>query len=41
MPLAVPDVTVIDEPSIRYKADVLSTTIKEALGGTEATDTMG
>ena len=41
MPLAVPDVTVIDVPSIRYKADVLSTTIKEASAGTDTVDTIG
>lgn len=41
MPLAVPDVTVIDVPSIRYKADVLSTTIKDALGGTETVEAIG
>ena len=35
IPLAVPDVTDIDEPSIKYTAVVLSTTINDALAGTE------
>jgi hypothetical protein len=35
MPLAVPEVTVIDVPSSRYIAVVLSATINEALAGTE------
>ena len=41
MPLAVPEVTVIDVPSIRYIAVVLSVTINDALAGTETVDTMG
>jgi hypothetical protein len=41
MPLAVPEVTIIDEPSIKYNAVVLSVTIKEASAGTDTVDTMG
>jgi hypothetical protein len=41
MPLAVPEVTIIDEPSIKYNAVVLSVTIKEASAGTDTVDTIG
>jgi hypothetical protein len=41
MPLAVPDVTANDEPSIKYKPVVMSTTINEASAGTDTVDTMG
>jgi hypothetical protein len=41
MPLAVPEVTIIDEPSIKYKLVVLSTTIKVASAGTDTVDTIG
>jgi hypothetical protein len=41
IPLAVPDVTAIDVPSIKYIAVVLSVTINEASAGTDTVDTMG
>jgi hypothetical protein len=41
IPLAVPDVTEIDVPSIKYIAVVLSTTISEASAGTDTVDTIG
>jgi hypothetical protein len=41
MPLAVPEVTIMDEPSIKYTAVVLSTTISEASAGTDTVDTIG
>jgi hypothetical protein len=41
IPLAVPEVTVIDVPSIKYTAVVLSTTISEASAGTDTVDTIG
>lgn len=41
MPLAVPEVTVIDVPSCKYIAVVLSATINEALAGTETVLTIG
>ena len=41
MPLAVPEVTTIDVPSIKYTAVVLSTTISEASAGTETVETIG
>lgn len=41
MPLAVPEVTDMEVPSCRYIAVVLSTTTKEALGGTDATEMIG
>jgi hypothetical protein len=41
IPLAVPDVTTMDVPSIKYKAVVLSVTINEASAGTDTVDTIG
>jgi hypothetical protein len=41
MPLAVPDVTEIDVPSLRYIAFVLSPTISEASAGTEMVEASG
>ena len=41
MPLAVPEVTLIDVPSCKYIAVVLSVTINDALDGTETTLTIG
>ena len=41
MPLDVPEVTTIDWFSIKYIAVVLSTTITEALAGTETVETIG
>jgi hypothetical protein len=39
--LVVPEVTVIDVPSIRYTDVVLSIAIKEALAGTDTVETIG
>ena len=41
IPLAVPDVTEIDVPSIKYIAVVLSTAITDAEAGTETVDITG
>jgi len=41
MPLAVPDVTDIDESSIKYTAVVLSTAINDAFAGTDTVDITG
>jgi hypothetical protein len=41
IPLAVPDVTDIDEPSIKYTAVVLSTAINEAFAGTDTVEIIG
>ena len=41
IPLAVPDVTTMDEFSIRYTAVVLSTAITDALAGTEIVEIIG
>jgi hypothetical protein len=41
IPLAVPLVTEILVPSIKYKPVVLSTTINEASAGTDTVDTIG
>jgi hypothetical protein len=41
MPLAVPEVTTMDVPSIKYRPVVLSVTISDASAGTDTVDTMG
>jgi len=41
MPLAVPEVTVMDVPSCRYNCVVLSTTISAAFAGTEMVEAIG
>ena len=41
IPLAVPEVTTMEVPSIKYMPVVLSATISEASAGTETVETIG